>query len=69
MTTLLVLRERIKKLYARYGGIVMRVFKFLLAFAAFFAGGNHGEDEAHRYNHQSTCQLDDSGIGASLFTV
>ena len=37
MTTLLVLRERIKKLYARYGGIVMRVFKFLLAFAAFFA--------------------------------
>ena len=25
MTTLLVLRERIKKLYARYGGIVMLI--------------------------------------------
>ncbi len=35
MTTLLVLRERVKRFYARYGGHVIRVLRFLVAFAAF----------------------------------
>ncbi len=35
MTTLLVLRERIKTFYARFGGHIIRVFRFVLALAAF----------------------------------
>ena len=35
MTTLLVLREQIKKIYARYGGYIIRVLRFLLALAVF----------------------------------
>ncbi len=36
MTTLLVLRERIKKFCARWGGYLIWVFRFALAIAAFF---------------------------------
>ncbi len=35
MTTLLVLREQIKRFYARYGKHLIRVLRFLTAFAAF----------------------------------
>ena len=35
MTTLLVLRERIKTFYARFGGHIIRVLRFALALAAF----------------------------------
>ena len=34
MTTLLVLRERVKRFYARYGGHIIRILRFLTAFSA-----------------------------------
>ena len=37
MTTLLVLREQIKKFYARYGKHIVRILRFLTAFAVFQA--------------------------------
>lgn len=37
MTTLLVLRERIKTFYARFGGYIIRVLRFALALAAFLS--------------------------------
>ena len=36
MTTLLVLRERVKRFYARYGGHIIRILRFLTAFSALF---------------------------------
>lgn len=35
MTTLLVLREQIKKFYGRYGGHIIKVLRFLISLAAF----------------------------------
>ena len=50
MTTLLVLRERMKKVYARYGGHIIKILRFLLMLTVFMVI-NESVGYMERLNH------------------
>ena len=75
MTTLLVLRERMKKVYARYGGHIIKILRFLLMLTVFMVI-NESVGYMERLNHvwlaaalAFVCAFLPWGVSAALAAV